>query len=168
MLQVRPAAGGCGSTRPLPSPGRLGPVSAQTEPVEAWPGETLGLPREGRGSLASWRARITAIVLDWAACTLAAWAIFGPLAMRGGSWRSFTTLGLFFVMSTLLTTFIGGTVGQLITRIAVVRVDHQPLGFWRAAARALLVCLALPAMVIGVHRRGLHDLAVGTVVVNRR
>lgn len=143
-------------------------MSAPTESVEAWPGEELGLPEAGRGSLASWRARITAIVLDWAICSVAAWAIFGPLAMRGGSWRSFTTLGLFFVMSTLLTTFIGGTVGQLITRIAVVRLDHLPLGFLRALARAVLVCLALPAMVIGAHRRGLHDLAVGTVVVNRR
>lgn len=143
-------------------------MTEQTEAVEAWPGESLGLPETGRGSLARWRARITAIVLDWAICTVAAWAIFGPLAMRGGSWRSFTTLGLFFAMSTLLTTFVGGTVGQLLTRIAVVRVDHQPLGPIRAAARALLVCLALPALVIGVHRRGLHDLAVGTVVVNRR
>ncbi|NNG18447.1 RDD family protein [Naumannella sp. ID2617S] len=143
-------------------------MSGQTEAVEAWPGEQLGLPETGRGSLASWRARITAIVLDWAVCTIAAWALFGPLALRGGSWRSFTTLGLFFVMSALLTAFVGGTVGQLITRIAVVRLDHEPLGLLRAAGRALLVCLGLPALVIGAHRRGLHDLACGTVVVNRR
>jgi hypothetical protein len=34
--------------------------------------------------------------------------------------------------------------------------------------RAALVCFVLPALVIGVDRRGLHDLAVNTVVINRR
>ena len=39
---------------------------------ELYPGERLGLPREGRGSLASWSQRIWALVIDWAACTIVA------------------------------------------------------------------------------------------------
>ena len=97
-----------------------------------------------------------------------AWAIFGIGALRGTDWRSFTILGVFFVQSTLFTAFTGGSAGKLITRIGVLRVDWQPLGFLRAVARQFMVCLVIPALVIGPDRRGLHDLACGSVVVNRR
>jgi len=50
----------------------------------------------------------------------------------------------------------------------VVRLDAQPLGLPRALFRALLVSLALPALIISTDRRGLQDLAAGTVVINRR
>lgn len=97
-----------------------------------------------------------------------AWAIFGIGALRGNDWRSFTILGVFFVQSSILTALAGGSFGKLITRIGVIRLDGQPVGFARAIARQFMVCLVIPALVIGVHRRGLHDLTVGTVVVNRR
>lgn len=138
-----------------------------TEIVEKWPGETLGLPESGRGSLASWRARIVAIVVDWGASMVVATGVFGPEVIRGDGWRSFMILTVFFVESTLLSAVAGGSFGQLLARIAVVRLDHEPLGV-RAALRQAMVCLALPALVIGMHRRGLHDLVNGTVVVNRR
>lgn len=139
-----------------------------TQIDEEWPGEALALPRDGHGSLASWRARIAAIVVDWGACMLVATMLFGTGVIRGSGWRSFMILAVFFVESTLLSALAGGSFGQLLARIAVVRLDHQPLGFLRAAARQAMVCLALPALVIGAHRRGLHDLVNGTVVVNRR
>lgn len=134
----------------------------------SWPGQDLGLPQQGQGSLATWWARITALVLDWAISMVVAWAIFGIGALRGTDWRSFTILGVFFVQSTLFTAFTGGSAGKLITRIGVLRVDWQPLGFLRAVARQFMVCLVIPALVIGPDRRGLHDLACGSVVVNRR
>jgi len=62
----------------------------------------------------------------------------------------------------------GGSFGQLLSRIAVVRLDSEPLGLARAVLRALLVSLALPALIISTDRRGLQDLAAGTVVINRR
>ena len=34
--------------------------------AEAYPGQSLGLPESGRGSLASWRARFAALIVDWA------------------------------------------------------------------------------------------------------
>lgn len=139
-----------------------------TQIEEPWPGETLGLPESGRGSLASWRARIAAIVVDWGACMLVATALFGPGVIRGSGWRSFMILAVFFVESTVLSAVAGGSFGQLLARIAVVRLDHEPLGLLRAIMRQAMVCLALPALVIGNHRRGLHDLVNGTVVVNRR
>lgn len=134
----------------------------------AFPGERLGLPQTGRGSVASWMSRITALVLDWAASMLIAVLIFTPGVLTESGWRSWMILVVFFVESSVLSALTGGSLGQLITRIGIYRLDGKPLGFLRAIPRALLVSLVLPALVIGADRRGLHDLAVGTVVINRR
>ncbi len=136
--------------------------------VDAYPGQALGLPAEGRGSLASWRSRVAALVLDWAACMAVAVGFFGSAVLTGGGWRAWMILATFFVESTVLSWLMGGSFGQLICRIAIVRIDRQPLGLARAVLRAALVSLALPALVISADRRGLQDVAAGTVVVNRR
>jgi uncharacterized RDD family membrane protein YckC len=141
-------------------------VAAVTE--EPYPGQRLGLPAEGHGSLATWWARIGALLLDWAVCTGVAVLLFGPGVVTEGGWRAWMTLTTFFVQSTLLSWLAGGSLGQIICRLAVVRLDRQELGLARAVLRAALVSLALPALVIGPDRRNLPDLAVGTVVINRR
>ena len=143
-------------------------VTETAERQEDWPGQGLGLPEKGRGSLATWRSRVTALVLDWAISMVVAWAICGIGALRGSDWQSFMILAVFFVQSSILTAILGGSAGKLITRLEVLRLDRQPVGFVRGFARQAMVCVAIPAMVIGVHRRGLHDLTCGTVVVNRR
>ena len=135
---------------------------------EAYPGQRLGLPREGRGSLASWQARVGALIIDWAACMVVAVGLFGPAVITGGGWRAWMILTIFFVESTVLSWLAGGSFGQLLCRIAVVRIDPQPLALPRALLRAFLVSLALPALIISTDRRGLQDLAAGTVVANRR
>lgn len=135
---------------------------------EAYPGQRLGLPAAGRGSLSAWRLRIGALLVDWAACMIVAVALFGSGVLTGGGWRAWMILTCFFVESTVLCWLAGGSFGKLVCRIAVVRVDRQPLGLARALLRQALVSLALPALVIGPDRRGLPDLTIGTVVVNRR
>ena len=135
---------------------------------EAYPGERLGLPREGRGSLASWQARVGALIIDWAACMAIAVGFFGTAVLTGGGWRAWMILTIFFIESTVLSWLAGGSFGQLLSRIAVVRLDSKPLGLLRAVLRAMLVSLALPALIISTDRRGLQDLAAGTVVTKRR
>ena len=135
---------------------------------ESYPGQRLGLPAEGHGSLASWRARVAALLLDWAACMGVSVLLFGTEVLTGSDWRSWMILTTFFVQSTLLSWLVGGSLGQVVCRIAVARLDRQPLGIARAVLRAALVSLALPALVIGPDRRGLQDLAAGTVVINRK
>jgi len=135
---------------------------------EAYPGERLGLPRVGRGSLASWRSRVAALIADWAASMAIAVGFFGSGVLTGSGWRAWMILTVFFVESAILGAFVGGSFGQLICRIAIARLDRQPLGIVRAVLRAFLVSLAIPALVIGPDRRGLQDLAAGTVMVNRR
>lgn len=118
--------------------------------------------------MALWRARFTGLVLDWAASMALAVGIFGSEVLRADDWRQFMILAVFFIETVVLTALTGSSFGQLVCRIAVFRLDRKPLGFARAAARAFMVCLVIPALVIGPDRRGLHDLAIGGVVINRR
>ena len=133
-----------------------------------YPGQSIGLPEHGRGSLASWFARIAALILDWGASMIVAVTLFGVGVLRDGGWRAWMILAVFFVQTTLLTALTGGSFGQLLARIGIVRLDGQRLGWPRAAARAAMICLILPTVVIGAERRALNDLVLGTVVVNLR
>ena len=142
--------------------------AAGTAGESDYPGERVGLPKAGPGSLASWGSRLGALVLDWVICTVVAVLLFGTRVITGQGWSSWTTLVTFFVESSVLCVLAGGSAGQLILRLAVVRVDGSPLGFGRSLLRAALICVVLPALVVGTDRRGLHDLAAGTVVVTRR
>ena len=142
-------------------------VSVGSLVVDDYPGATLGLPHEGRGSLASWRARIAALVVDWAASMTVAALVFGRGALTGSGLISFSTLGVYFLQKTILTWLTSASFGQLLARIAVVRVTGGPIGLLRSMARAAMVCVVLPAVVVGAERRGLDDLVLGTVVVNR-
>ncbi|WP_344803863.1 RDD family protein [Microlunatus ginsengisoli] len=135
---------------------------------EEYPGERLGLPETGQGSLASWRSRIAALIFDWAVSMAIAVVFFGRGVLTESDWRSWMILAVFFVQTGTGTMLFGSSVGQLLAKIAVVRLDREPLGPLRAYGRALLVCLVLPPLVIGADRRGLHDLAAGTAVINRR
>ncbi|RRD45218.1 RDD family protein [Tessaracoccus sp. OH4464_COT-324] len=133
-----------------------------------YPGSFLGLPETGRGSLASWGSRIGALLIDWLASMIVALLIFGTDVLWGSGWRSFMILAVFFVQSAVLTTVAGGSFGQLLSGVGVVRVDGGPLGLWRPALRCAVKCLGLPLMVIGAERRHLVDMLFGTVVVRRR
>lgn len=117
--------------------------------------------------------RVTALVLDWAACTAVTWVMVFLGMFQDVTHRGLITMGVFFVECTVGTAMTGGSFGQLLARICVARVDARDpeagrLSIGRAALRTALICLVLPAAVIGVNRRGLHDLAAGTVVLSRR
>lgn len=96
-------------------------------------------------------------------------ALFGPGVLRGSGWRAWMPMAVYFVEKTVLTALASGSFGQLLARVAVVRVGRAgPIGWARSAARAAMKCVVIPAVVIGGDRRGLDDLTLGTVVVNRR
>ena len=138
-----------------------------TTPAE-YPGSTLGLPESGAGSLASWRARVAAMIGDWAASMIVAIGLFGMDVMTGYQGESFLILAVYFVEASVLTALAGGSFGQLIARIGITRLAGQPLGSWRPVARTAMKCMVVPAIVVGAERRALTDLLLGTVVVNRR
>ena len=144
-------------------------MSAVSQPdAPSYPGERLGLPENGPGSVAGWGRRIAALFLDWLASTLVAIAFTGL-----GGWVEGTLvteslpLLVFLVEATLLTALLGGSFGQLLVRVAVVRVDGTPLTVLHTFVRTLLILLVIPPLVFNRDQRGLHDLAVGTITLRR-
>jgi uncharacterized RDD family membrane protein YckC len=67
----------------------------------------------------------------------------------------------------VFTTLLGGSAGQLITRIAVRRLHGGALDPWYALIRTLLICLVIPPVIYNGDQRGLHDLATDSIVVRR-
>jgi uncharacterized RDD family membrane protein YckC len=131
-------------------------------------GLRFGLPADGPGSVATWGQRVLALVIDWIACILVLSAVIGRSALNGGgAAATFAPLGIFFVEATVFTVLLGGSFGQIVLRIAVVRTDRSRPGPGRVAFRSMLICLAVPPLIFDRDRRGLHDLASGTVVVRR-
>ena len=76
-------------------------------------------------------------------------------------------MAVFLVEASVLTPLLGGSFGQLLTRVAVVRVDGKPLNLLLAVARTLLICLVIPPLIFNRDQRGLHDLVAGTVTIRR-
>jgi uncharacterized RDD family membrane protein YckC len=127
------------------------------------PGERLGLPPSGTGSLAGFGIRVLAFLVDSVAANLLAFLVLqsqGP----GGLY----VLGAFGIEIWLLTAFVGASLGHLVCGLEVLRLDHQPVGLWRALIRTGLLCLLVPAAIWDRDGRGLHDKAARTALVRRR
>jgi uncharacterized RDD family membrane protein YckC len=135
-------------------------------PTQDYPGQRLGLPDDGPGSIARWGRRIGALFLDWFACVLLVRLIF-PGLEYGTPTSSFATLGVFLVELTLLTWLTGSSFGQRICGIGVLRLDGTPPGLVRAFLRSLQVCLLVPPLIWDRDMRGLHDRSLGLLLVRR-
>lgn len=132
----------------------------------AYPGSRLGLPEEGPRSVASWMRRLAALALDWLASMLVAGLLVGS-AVWGQGWQAWLPMLVFLLEATVLTTLLGGSFGQLVLRVAVVRLDGRPLTLLQALGRTALIGLVIPPLVFNRDNRGLHDLAFGTVTLRR-
>jgi uncharacterized RDD family membrane protein YckC len=141
---------------------------ADTETQE-YPGQRLGLPHHGSGAVASWRRRLLAIAVDWAASWLVAIVLF-PSALTDDSTTAADLLVVPLIAITESTVFLallGGSFGHVACRMGVLRLDRRPLGLLKPLLRSVLVYLVIPPLVFNQDNRGLHDLAAGTVLVNR-
>jgi uncharacterized RDD family membrane protein YckC len=123
---------------------------------QAYPGEKIGLPRDGSGSVAGLGRRLLALLIDWLLClVISLWAI------RTREW----TLPIFAAQDFLLTALAGMTIGKRLLRIRIMRVDGHPIGFGWALLRTLLLLAVVPPLITDHDVRGLHDRAANTVVV---
>jgi uncharacterized RDD family membrane protein YckC len=116
---------------------------------------------------ASWGRRILALFVDWVASTLAVIAVIGlEDYTETGNASGFIVLGVFVLESALFTALVGGSFGQVATRLRVISLDGggrvDPL---RALARQVLVALVVPPLVYRSDGRGLHDIAAGSATV---
>jgi uncharacterized RDD family membrane protein YckC len=121
-----------------------------------YPGQGLGLPQAGAGSVAGTGRRFGALLIDWLLCEVIA------MALLHSAWW---TLAIFAAEVTLLTAFTGFTVGKRLLGIRVVRLDGKPVGLGWALVRTLLFLTVIPAVMMDADLRGLHDKAANTVVV---
>lgn len=105
--------------------------------------------------LASWLRRIVALLVDWVASSLVVFAVLGSSRYQHDS---FAPLAVFFLEASFGTALVGGSFGQLVARIRVLRLDGRPLSLGMALLRTLLICLVVPPLVFKADGRGLHDV----------
>jgi uncharacterized RDD family membrane protein YckC len=133
-----------------------------------YPGETLGLPERGPGSLAPIGRRLAALLIDW--------LIAGGLALLAFSvgaisfqWVNTAQFLVWLVLGAAEVRLFGFTPGQLALGLGVIPVGGTAsrVGIGRAAARVLLVGLVVPALFTDWDGRGLQDRVTCTAVVRR-
>jgi hypothetical protein len=110
---------------------------------------------------------VLALVIDWAMSMLAVGAFVGPDVWSGQGVAQWAPLVVFAVETWLFTSLLGGSAGQVITRVVVRRTSGAPLDPSRALLRTLLICLVIPAVIYNRDQRGLHDLAADSVALRR-
>jgi uncharacterized RDD family membrane protein YckC len=125
-----------------------------------WAGKRLGLPETGPRSVGRFGRRIGAIAIDWGLSLLISWAFF--------HYDSWATLGIFAVEQVLFIALLSGSIGHLIVGLRVVPLTGGWVGVWRPAARTVLLCLVIPAVIWDKDQRGLHDKIAGTVLVRNQ
>lgn len=127
-----------------------------------YPGQRLGLPQEGPGSVARFGRRIAAVALDWIGCQLIAYGLItGGNLGAAGNW----TLGLFIALTVLTVGTVGFTPGKRALGLRVVAEDGGRLGVVRVVVRTLLLALVVPALIWDRDGRGLHDRLARAVQV---
>ena len=148
----------------------IGSTGVETDQGE-WPGEKLGLPAEGVGSVAGGGQRLAAFLLDLLAAamitTLFIRPEFGSVStMQSFNWAS---VGVWAALTVPSAAFFSMTPGMALLGIRVGRLDGAGmLGLPRALVRCVLTALLVPPAVRNFDGRGLHDRATGSVVVRLR
>ena len=135
---------------------------------DGYPGQRLGLPEQGPGSLARTGRRFAALLVDWGiAVGLTA---LGPIpqGFLHTSVGQTVVAAVWFVLGVASVRLFGFTPGQYLLGLRVASVDNRlHVGTGRAAARGLLIALVLPALFTDSDGRGFHDRLTGTAVVRR-
>jgi uncharacterized RDD family membrane protein YckC len=144
-----------------------GPEEVRPGAEAGWPGQALGLPESGPGSLARMGRRFLALLIDWfIAYGLAALGM--TLGFLSISTLSTAVLAIWFVLGVLSLRLFGFTPGQYALGLMVVPVDnHQHVGSGRAIVRGLLLSLVIPGLFTDADGRGLQDKFTATAVVRR-
>ncbi|MBA1834628.1 RDD family protein [Corynebacterium wankanglinii] len=129
-----------------------------------YPGEFLGMPKEGPGSQASVLRRMGGVFIDWALCAVAASLITQNTGAFGDKYT--VTYLLWIVLGIVCGWLFARTPGMAVLGMGVARVDKEaPVGFWRAAVRTILTGFVLPAALVDADGRGMHDRATTTTVI---
>jgi uncharacterized RDD family membrane protein YckC len=123
----------------------------------SYPGERIGLPPTGPGSIARLGRRVGALAIDWACAVVISVAFFqyDPLA----------TTVIFAIVQILFIPTIGGSPGHRLVGMRLMQANGSWVGLWRPIVRTALLVLVIPAVIWDADQRGLHDKAAATVLV---
>lgn len=124
-----------------------------------YPGERLGLPEDGGGSVGRIGRRFLAIVIDWALAALPAYLLIG------GSHPELWNLAFFGLLQVLFIPTIGGSPGHRLVGLHLVSIAGGWVGTWRPIVRTVLLMLVIPVLVWDSDQRGFHDKIAGTVLI---
>ena len=141
--------------------------SGDSGPSQEYPGQPLGLPEHGSGSLAGLGRRLAALLVDWLlAYGLAALGMtLGLISLPA---LSTAVLVIWLVLGVLSVRLFQFTPGQYALGLRVASVDQRLLvGLGRATARGVLIAFVIPALFVDVDGRGIQDRVTGTAVVRR-
>ncbi|MET8868249.1 RDD family protein [Nonomuraea sp. NPDC004580] len=127
-----------------------------------YPGERLGLPQEGSGSVAGWGRRIGALVIDWMICT---WVVVQLLLRMNPAESPWAPALVFAVQYLLLVGFMGQTFGHRLMGVRIAAMDGRDPRWLPVLVRTVLLSLAVPAVIWDRDHRGVHDRVSNTVVV---
>ena len=126
-----------------------------------WPGERLGLPNTGSGSVGRVGRRLAAIAIDWASAMLIA-LLFTPYESVAYTW---VVPLVFAVLQIVFIPTIGGSIGHRLLGMHLVSLTGGWIGLWRPVVRTLLLMIVLPAVVWDSDQRGFHDKIANTVLI---
>ncbi|MBF4560866.1 RDD family protein [Microbacterium sp. VKM Ac-2870] len=132
-----------------------------------YPGQRLGLPAAGVGSIARVGRRFGALAIDLATATIIAYAFF-PMIDDVTGFRNANPLAsniIFLAVQVIFIPTVGGSPGHRLLGMRLVRLDGGWTGLWRPTVRTLLLALIIPAVVWDADQRGLHDKLAGTVLI---
>lgn len=150
-----------------------GPDSTRDAGSSEYPGQRLGLPEHGPGSIARFGRRIAALVIDWfIAVGLTGLAIpLGLLTQQQVQYSldaRLVTLAIWVLLGAVSVRLFGFTPGQLALGLRVASVDaREHVGFGRALVRGLLIVPVIPALFTDRDFRGYQDRFTNTAVVRR-
>jgi uncharacterized RDD family membrane protein YckC len=108
---------------------------------------------------------VAALFVDWLLANVVVLLSRGPAALDPANGASWLPLVTWLVITAACTGLAGTSPGQWLLRLRVIRLDNRPVGLWRALVRTCLIALVIPPLIMDADGRGLHDRAVGTVVV---
>ena len=112
--------------------------------------------------LANFGRRFAALLIDWAICLFVAAFYADPRAV---AWPPVLVL---IVINTIFIGLFGQTPGMALARLRCISIrDGGAIGLGRAFLRAVLLALLIPAVIMDESRRGWHDRAAGSVVIEK-
>jgi hypothetical protein len=157
----RPGPAAAGATPPgqarASAPAGTAQLTASPAAGKAtYPGQGLGLPEHGPGSVASMPRRVLALFIDWLLSMLVAYWLTGS---------QFWTIAVFAVEVYVLTATTGFTVGKRLVGIRTIRTNGGLVGFRWALVRTAILLTVVPALLTDRDLRGQHDRASDTVVI---